>query len=209
MPESMPSVTHAVIPVVEAVIRYIPVPNAFGPGDNFGRSKPWKLGTRALPKNGLKRRAVRVGVWWKGRRKQSPKPPFSATQSQIHSYDTWGKFLSSSRPESITAAIDILNCSALGAIQTGTVSGGDCWDETWCQYNSRSTVFQTSEQVTVLIEGSDIKIPDRERAYQSTANNSQPIKPVQPGSQSSTSRMKRGIRGRGKESVHKLGRSAC
>ena len=52
MPESMPSVTRAVIPVVEAIIRYIPVPNAFGPGDNFSRSKPWKLGVRAPPKMG-------------------------------------------------------------------------------------------------------------------------------------------------------------
>jgi hypothetical protein len=40
-----------------------------------------------------------------------------------------------------------------------------------------SQVFQTSEQVMVLIEGSDIKIPDCERAYQLVANNSQPIKP--------------------------------
>jgi hypothetical protein len=40
-----------------------------------------------------------------------------------------------------------------------------------------SQVFQTSEQVMVLIEGSNIKIPDCERAYQLVANNSQPIKP--------------------------------
>jgi hypothetical protein len=71
------------------------------------------------------------------------------------------------------------------------------------------TVFQTSEQVTALIQGSDLKIPDRERAYQSSTNNSQPIKLVQPGSQSGTSRMKRGIRGRSKIPVPKLGRSAC
>lgn len=54
-------------------------------------------------------------------------------------------------------------------------------------------VLQTSEQV------SDIKIPDRERAYQSSTNSSQPVKRVQPGSQSGTSRMKRGIRGRAED----------
>src|SRR5436309_3084182 len=71
------------------------------------------------------------------------------------------------------------------------------------------TVFRTSEQVTALIQGSDLKIPDCERAYQSSTNNSQPIKLMQPGSQSGTSRMKRGIRERSKIPVPKLGRSAC
>ena len=60
-------------------------------------------------------------------------------------------------------------------------------------------VLQTSEQVTALVKGSDIKIPDRERAYQSSTNSSQPVKRVQPGSQSGTSRMKRGIRGRAED----------
>jgi hypothetical protein len=101
-----------------------------------------------------------------------------------------GKFLSWSRSESVTAAIE--------HIELQCFEYNPNWDR-WTNTIRGFTVFQTSEQVMVLIEGSDVKVPDRERAYQSTVNNSQPIKLVQPGSQSTTSRMKRGIRGRSKD----------
>ena len=42
----------------------------------------WALGALE-PKKRLKRPDVRVGVWWKGCRKQPPKAPFSATFSQV------------------------------------------------------------------------------------------------------------------------------
>ena len=48
--------------------------------ENVSMEPLWALG--ALEK-GLKRPDVRVGVWWKGCRKQPPKAPFSATFSQV------------------------------------------------------------------------------------------------------------------------------
>jgi hypothetical protein len=42
----------------------------------------WALGALE-PKKRLKRPDGRVGVWWKGCRKQLPKAPFSAAFSQV------------------------------------------------------------------------------------------------------------------------------
>ena len=43
----------------------------------------WRIETVKAWRKSLKRRGPRVGVWWKGRRKQPPEPPFSAAFSQV------------------------------------------------------------------------------------------------------------------------------